>query len=59
MIFPVIFMSLDTILSYDNRMRTPIEPITVSGEFAEAGSWLILGYMIMNCQTLGQAIEKS
>jgi AraC-like DNA-binding protein len=29
------------------------------GEFAEAGSWSILGYLMMNCQTLGQAVEKS
>lgn len=29
------------------------------GEFAEAGSWSILGYMMMNCRTLGEAFEKS
>ena len=29
------------------------------GEFAEAGSWSILGYMMMNCKNLGQAFEKS
>jgi AraC-like DNA-binding protein len=29
------------------------------GEFAEAGSWSILGYMMMNCSTLGEAFEKS
>ncbi len=29
------------------------------GEFAEAGSWSILGYVMMNCKTLGQAFEKS
>ncbi|MEW5868554.1 MAG: AraC family transcriptional regulator [Chloroflexota bacterium] len=29
------------------------------GEFAEAGSWSILGYMMMNCKTLGKAFEKS
>ena len=29
------------------------------GEFAEVGSWSILGYMMMNCQTLGEALEKS
>jgi len=29
------------------------------GEFAEAGSWSILGYMMMNCQNLVQAFEKS
>lgn len=29
------------------------------GEFAEAGSWSILGYMMMNCRTLGEAIVKS
>jgi len=29
------------------------------GEFAEAGSWSILGYMMMNCKTLGEAGEKS
>jgi AraC-like DNA-binding protein len=29
------------------------------GEFAEAGSWSILGYVMMNCQTLGEAFEKS
>jgi AraC-like DNA-binding protein len=29
------------------------------GEFAEAGSWSILGYLMMNCKTLGDALEKS
>ncbi len=29
------------------------------GQFAEAGSWSILGYMMMNCKTLGQAFEKA
>ena len=29
------------------------------GEYAEPGSWSILGYMMMNCRTLGEAFEKS
>jgi AraC-like DNA-binding protein len=29
------------------------------GEFTEAGSWSILGYLMMNCRTLGEAFEKS
>jgi AraC-like DNA-binding protein len=29
------------------------------GEFAEAGSWSILGYLMMNCSSLGEAMEKS
>lgn len=29
------------------------------GEFAEPGSWSILGYMMMNCRTLSEAAEKS
>ena len=29
------------------------------GEYAEPGSWSILGYMMMNCKTLGEAFEKS
>ncbi|MDL1910474.1 AraC family transcriptional regulator [Chloroflexi bacterium CFX6] len=29
------------------------------GEFAEAGSWSILGYMMMNCKTLGEAFVKA
>jgi AraC-like DNA-binding protein len=29
------------------------------GEYAEAGSWSILGYLMMNCKTLGEAFEKS
>ncbi len=29
------------------------------GEFAEAGSWSILGYMMMNCRTMREAFEKS
>lgn len=29
------------------------------GEYAEAGSWSILGYLMMNCHTLGEAFEKS
>lgn len=29
------------------------------GEFAQPGSWSILGYLMMNCQTLSEAFEKS
>jgi AraC-like DNA-binding protein len=29
------------------------------GEFAEAGSWSILGYVMMNCKTMAEAFEKS
>jgi hypothetical protein len=29
------------------------------GEFVEPGSWSILGYLMMNCQMLGEAFEKS
>jgi AraC-like DNA-binding protein len=29
------------------------------GQYAEAGSWSILGYMMMNCKNLGEAFEKS
>ena len=29
------------------------------GEFAEAGSWSILGYMMTNCKNLSEALEKS
>ena len=29
------------------------------GEFAETGSWSVLGCMMMNCRTLGEAFEKS
>src|SRR5215208_1828868 len=29
------------------------------GEFAKAGSWSILGYMMMNCRNVGEAFEKS
>ena len=29
------------------------------GEYAEAGNWSILGYLMMNCATMGQAFEKS
>ena len=29
------------------------------GEFAEAGSWSILGYLMMNSKTVGEAIEKT
>ncbi len=29
------------------------------GEYAQAGSWSILGYIMMNCKTLGEAFEKS
>lgn len=30
-----------------------------AGEYAEAGTWSILGYMMMNCRTLGEALEKA
>ena len=29
------------------------------GEYVEAGNWSILGYLMMNCATMGQAFEKS
>jgi AraC-like DNA-binding protein len=29
------------------------------GEFFEAGSWSILGYLMMNCKSVGEALEKS
>jgi AraC-like DNA-binding protein len=29
------------------------------GEYAEAGSWSILGYLMMNCRNLGEAMEKA
>lgn len=29
------------------------------GQYADAGSWSILGYLMMNCRTLGEAFEKS
>ena len=29
------------------------------GEYVEAGNWSILGYLMMNCQTLAEAFEKS
>ncbi len=29
------------------------------GEFVEAGNWNILGFMMLNCRTLGEAFEKS
>jgi AraC-like DNA-binding protein len=29
------------------------------GEFAQPGSWSILGYLMMNCMTLGEAFEKA
>jgi len=29
------------------------------GQFFEAGSWSILGYMMMNCKTVGEAFGKS
>jgi AraC-like DNA-binding protein len=29
------------------------------GEFAQPGSWSILGYLMMNCKTLSEAFEKS
>ena len=29
------------------------------GQYAEPGSWSILGYLMMNCANLGEAFEKS
>ena len=29
------------------------------GEYAHAGSWSILGYVMMNCKTLGEAFQRS
>jgi AraC-like DNA-binding protein len=45
----------------DEAARTTNDPYfgLHMGEYAEAGSWSIIGYVMMNCRTLGEAFEKS
>ena len=56
------YIPVDTYLSIqEEAVRITKDPYfgLHMGEFAEAGSWSILGYMMMNCKTLGEAFEKS
>jgi hypothetical protein len=65
---PVILKSPDARIQLEKYIAIEDEAVRVTndpyfglhmGEFAEAGSWSILGYMMMNCRTLGEALEKS
>jgi AraC-like DNA-binding protein len=59
---PDAYIPIETyLLIQDEAARYTNDPIfgLHMGEYAEAGSWSILGYMMMNCKTLGDAFEKS
>ncbi len=65
---PVAFKSPDARIPVEEYIRIGDEAARVSGdpgfglhmgEFAEPGSWSILGYMMMNCRTLADAFDKS
>jgi len=65
---PVILKSPDARIAVETYIAIEDEAARVTGdpyfglhmgEFYEIGSWSILGYMMMNCRTLGEAFEKS
>lgn len=65
---PVIVKSPDARIPLDTYLRIQEEAVGYvndpyfglhMGEYVEPGSWSILGYMMMNCKTLGEVFEKS
>lgn len=65
---PLIMESPDTRISLDTYLAVENAAIRVTndtyfglhiGEFSEVDNWSILGFMMMNCRTLGEAFEKS
>ena len=65
---PVILKSPDSRIALEKYIAIEDEAALITddpcfglhmGEFAEVGSWSILGFMMMNCRTLGEAFEKS
>jgi AraC-like DNA-binding protein len=59
---PDAYLSLETyLLIQDQAAEYTSDPYfgLHMGEYAEAGSWSILGYLMANCDTLGEAFQKS
>jgi AraC-like DNA-binding protein len=59
---PDTYLPLETYLFIEQAAAEYVEDPYLGlhmGEHVEAGSWSILGYMMMNCNTLGEAFEKS
>ncbi|MBL8094595.1 MAG: AraC family transcriptional regulator, partial [Anaerolineales bacterium] len=65
---PALFRSPDARIPVETYLRIQDEAAVYTadpcfglhmGEYAEAGSWSILGYVMMNCKTLGEAFEKA
>ncbi|MDP4094659.1 MAG: AraC family transcriptional regulator, partial [Bacillota bacterium] len=64
---PVIMESPDERISVEKYINIEDEAARITndpyfglhmGQFVEAGNWSILGYMMMNCKTLGEAFGK-
>jgi len=65
---PALFRSPDARIPVETYLRIQDEAADYTadpcfglhmGEYAEAGSWSILGYVMMNCKTLAEASEKA
>ena len=65
---PALFSSPDARISVETYLRIQDEAAAYTddpcfglhmGEYAEAGSWAILGFVMMNCKTLAEASEKA
>lgn len=65
---PLAFQSPDARISVETYLRIQDEAAEYThdpcfglhmGEYAEAGSWSILGFVMMNCRTLAEASEKA
>jgi AraC-like DNA-binding protein len=59
---PDSYLSLDTYLYIQDQAAEYTEDPYFGlhmGEYADPGSWSILGYLMANCDTLGEAFQKS
>ncbi len=59
---PDAYLSVETYLRIQDEAAEYIHDPYLGlhmGEYVQPGSWSILGYLMMNCKTLGEAFEKS
>ena len=59
---PDAYIPIETYLTIQDEAAVSVNDPSFGlhlGEFAEPGSWSILGYMLMNCKNLGEGFEKS
>lgn len=65
---PIILKSSDERIPFSTYIAIEDEAVRIigdpcfglhMGEFTEPGNWSILGYMMMNCSTLGEAFDKT